>query len=126
MYFKLRTEAYTSTLGLLLTYSLIDSLSDTLDDSLICPHNALRNLAKVEKAYSTLTRFQAESQLAGQQSENSPPEKNIWLTTTTSQKPSSFLQCSLCDSGENLLQDEKKICTRSLAEAKLQIFAQDL
>ena len=36
--FKLRTEAYTSTLGL-------------LTDWLVCPHNALKNLAKVEKLY---------------------------------------------------------------------------
>ena len=36
MIFKIRTEAYISTLG-------------QLTDSLICPHNTLRNLAMVEK-----------------------------------------------------------------------------
>ena len=78
--FKLRTEAY--------TYSLTISL--------ICPHNVLKNLAKVENSYSgqTLTRFQAASQLANapwrrQQPDNSPL-KNVWLRTTISLKPSTF------------------------------------
>ena len=50
--FKLRTEAYTSTLARS-TYSLI------------CPHNSLRNLVMVEKTYpgQTLTRFQAAGHL---------------------------------------------------------------
>ena len=67
MIFKLRTEAYTSTLGL-------------LTDSLICLHNALKNLTKVEKssAGQTLTGFQAASHLANapwrQQPENSLEE----------------------------------------------------
>ena len=57
-FFKLRAETNTSTLGLL-TGWLIDSLTDWL----ICPHNALKNLAKVEKSYfgQTLRRFQAAS-----------------------------------------------------------------
>ena len=58
MYFKLRAEAYTYILCLLTHW-----LTDLLTDWFICPHNALKNSAKVEKSYSdqTLKRFQAAS-----------------------------------------------------------------
>ena len=66
-------------------------ITDSLTDSIICPHNALKNLEKVEKLYSgqTLTRSQAASHLANapwrQQPENS--WQNIWLRAIISQKP---------------------------------------
>ena len=65
---------------------------------------------KWKKTYSgqTLTRFQAASHLVNA-TWRQMPEKNIWrLTTTTSQKPSTFLQGSLCEHGENLLLDKKE------------------
>ena len=67
-FLKLRSEAYTSTLGL---------LTHSLSETLICLHNILRNLAKEEKSYTgqTLTRFQAASHMANaprrQQPDNS-------------------------------------------------------
>ena len=64
--YKLRAEAYTSTLGL---------LTDSLNDSLIFPHNALRNLEKKNIVWPNFKKVSGSKFVNApkkQQPENSP------------------------------------------------------
>ena len=93
-------------------------LTDWLTHSLICLHNALKNLTKVKKSYSgqTLTGFHEASHLTNapwrQQPENSLEE--YLANNNNKSRTSTFLHWSLCEPGDNLLLEEKKSLTQDL------------
>ena len=99
--FKLRTEAYTSTL------CPLSLLTVSLTHSLICPHNALWNMLLGKGGKNKL--------LQGFR------QQVTWSTLLEgrylhwSPKTIIFLKWSLCNPGENLLLNKREIiCTRSL------------
>ena len=104
-------------------------LTDSLNDSLICGIMLLGTWQQWTKSNSgqTLTRFQAASHLS-----NAPLRRNVHHVYLKSLKGDisievknhqPFYSDHLCEPVENLLLDEKKkIRTRSLAEAKLDQF----
>ena len=80
-----------------------------MNDWLICPHNALRNLGKVEKhtLAKLLQGFRQQvtwpTLLEGGNNLDHGYLKGDMGSEV--QKPSTFLQWSLCEPGENLLLD---------------------
>ena len=114
---KIRTEAYTYTLGLL-THSLTHWLTH-----LSCPHNAFKNFAIVENSYSgqTLTRFQAASHLASALFGGNNLD-HVYLKGHMKSKTTNLCKLNTMRTSWKSPTWRKKIWTRSLAEAKLEQF----
>ena len=112
--------ALTNSLTHSYTHLLTDSLAHLLTHSLICRHNSLKNLTKLENPKLILRPSSYAPRR--QQPENFFEE--YLANNNNKSKPSSFLHWYLCEPGENLLLGtrKKKIRAILLAEAKQEQF----
>ena len=105
-------------------YLLTDLLTPLLTDSIICPHNALKNLAKVEKIILWPNFFKVSGRKSpGQHS----LDATTWEFSLEEQQVQQienhqpFYEWSLCEPGENFLQDEKKGFAQDLSSSSAKL-----